>query len=255
MNNYEKTAKFLYEQAVASEIYPEELEGESLAIQEMLEEIRSLGFPFYYFADIRFRNIKEPQIMEILLKYYDRMESIYTKGDMLIKIDPKKYPIALEIALKEYNDLTPLGKKDISHFQEVLSKGKVSRDYISMLLSLLEIPDNYASSFLLRDRLLKIAPESLKALTYFYSKGVLLPATLKEFAVYNDNESLKILFKAAEVTEDNIIELKKCSSYNLCPTMYEYWSACCYTTNIRSEAKKLLKRRMKLEEERQEQKI
>ena len=39
------------------------------------------------------------------------------------------------------------------------------------------------------------------------------------------------------------------SSYNLCPTMYEYWSACCYTTNIRSEAKKLLKRRTKLEEE------
>ena len=237
-----KIARFLYEQSITNEKYPEDLEGESYSIQEMLGKIRALGYPFYYFTDIKLRSIKDPRIMDILLEYYPKMESIYTKGHILKKIDPKRFPVVLELALKEYSELSPLGKKDISSFQEVLSKGEANDEYISMVLSILEKPDNYASSFLIRERLLKISPESLKPLSLFYSQGVLLPATLKEFAVYNDAVAYDLLTQATKMTETDIKRLQNNNSYNLCITMYEYWSACCSVNSIRSEAKKILKK-------------
>jgi hypothetical protein len=233
--------EFLYNQAVKHEIYPKELEGESLAIQRMLAEIRNIGYPFHYFSDIALRSIKDCKIMEIMLKYYESMESIYTKAKILEKIDPKKFPIALDFALNEYRALSPLEKKEISGFQKVLSGGKINDEYVSMLLSIVDEPDNYASSFLIREKLLRIAPDQLKKYSLLYCRGVLLPATLKEFAQYADAESLEILVAAQSITEKYILQLKRCDSYKLCVTMYEYWASCCTENNVRSIAKKLLK--------------
>ena len=241
-NSNKKIADFLYKQSISNEIYPDELDGESLAIQEMLLKIRKLGYEFYYLSDIRFRNIKDPKVMEIILEYYFLMESIYTKGHLLKKIDPVKFPIVIDLALKEYNELSPLGKKDISAFQEVISKGKSSDEYIHMLLSILEDPDNYASSFFIRERLLKTSPELLKKLTIFYSHGILLPATLKEFAVYKDNTSYNTLLKVAQFTDEDIKMLLNNQTYTLCPTMYEYWRSCCSVNTLHIEAKKLIKK-------------
>ena len=251
-NQNDIIAKMLYDQAVASEIYPEELDGESLAIQEMLAEIRALGYPFHYFSDIRMRNIKDPKIMEILLKYYPRMESIVTKEDCLRKIDPKKFPIAIELALQEFDQLSPLSKQSISGFQEVIAKGKANDEYITMLLSIMELPDNYASCFLIRERLLKSAPESLKPLTVLYSRGVLLPATLKEFARYGDDDSLAFSTKVSEITENDIKLLLENQPYTLCVTMYEQYKQCCTVQHLRTEAKKLLQKSLQRRMKRQD---
>lgn len=48
--------------------------------------------------------------MEIMLKYYDEMESIYTKETILRKIDVKKFPEVIELARREYETLSPHGK-------------------------------------------------------------------------------------------------------------------------------------------------
>ena len=61
-------AKILYDQAVAEEIYPENPDGESLAILIMLADIRELGYDYHYFADIKLRKITDPAIMKLLLK-------------------------------------------------------------------------------------------------------------------------------------------------------------------------------------------
>ena len=235
-------AKLLYDQAVAEEVYPDNPEGESLAILNMLADIRKLGYDYHYFADIKLRNIKDPAIMELLLQYYPMMESVITKGDILRKIDSKRFPEVFDLALTEYNMQSPLDKSYFSDFQEVLGKSAKSETQLSVLFEFMDEPDNYASSHLIRKKLLKVAPERLRKYTFYYSGGVLLPATLGEFAKYADSESVEMLKKAASINDDDIRNLCSAQSYKLCVTMQEHWKKCCTKENIQYTAKKLLKK-------------
>lgn len=235
-------AKILYDQAIAEEVYPENPDGESLAILNMLADIRKLGYDYHYFADIKLRKIKDPAIMKLLLQYYSKIDSIVIKGDILRKIDPKRFPEVFDLALAEYNEQSPLDKNYFSDFQEVLGKSAKSEKQISLLLSLMDNPDNYASSYLIRKKLAKTVPESYRKYSFLYSKGVLLPATLKEFAKYGDSESVEVLKYAAAITDSDIKELCDNQSYKLCVTMQAYWKKCCTKENIQNEAKNLLKK-------------
>lgn len=240
--NDEKTAKFLYDIAVSREIYPEEPDGESLAILEMLAEMREPGYPYEHFADIELRTVKDAEIMKILLKYYPRMESLFTKQTVLRKIDPKKFPIAIELAYAEYKELSPLEKQEMSGLQEVIAKGKPSEEYLGFLLSLVNTPDTYSAGFLIRERLVRSAPEKLRPYTFEFYNGVLLMDTLKEFARYGDAESENILRQAKDITDEEVKRIHKEQKYEMCVTMYEKCRSYCTAENIRYEAKRLLRK-------------
>jgi hypothetical protein len=237
-----KEAEFLYDIAVSHEIYPDDPDGESLAILEMLAEIRELGYPYEHFADIELRSIKDKKVMDILVKYYPRMESLFTKEAILKKIDPKKFPVAIEWALVEYNELSPFEKHEMSGLQEVIAKGKPSEEYLDFLLSLVSTPDTYFAGFLIRERLVRSAPEKLRPYTFEFYNGVLLMDTLKEFARYGDAESENMLRRAKDITEAEVLEIHKKQSYKMCVTMYEKCKSYCTAENIRYEAKRLLRK-------------
>ena len=242
MPNDSMIAKLLYDQAVAGEVYPENPEGESLTILNMLADIRKLGYDYHYFADIKLRKITDPAIMELLLQYYPLMESVDTKGEILLKIDPKRFPEIFNLALDEYNMQSPLDKSYFSCFQDVLAKSARSEERIDLLLNFMNDPDNYASSYLIRKKLIKSVPERYRKYTFYYHKGVLLPITLDEFAKYGDAESVEILKKAATFTDEDIKSFCNSQEYKLCVTMQEYWERCCTIENIQGTAKKLLKK-------------
>ena len=237
-----KEAEFLYNIAVSHEVYPEELDGESLAILDMLAEIRELGYPYEHFADIELRTVKDTEIMKILLKYYPQVESLFTKETILRKIDPKKFPAAIELAYDEYKGLSPLEKQGMSGLQEVIAKGKPSEEYLNFLLSLVNTPDNYSAGFLIRERLVRSAPEKLRPYTFEFYNGVLLMDTLKEFARYGDAESENILRRAKDITEAELMDIHKKQKYEMCVTMHERCRAYCTAENIRYEAKRLLRK-------------
>ncbi len=242
MSEYSREAKLLYDQAVAEEIYPENPEGESLAILNMLADIRKLGYDYHYFADIKLRKITDPAIMELLLKYYPMMESVFTKGEILAKIAPKRFPEVFDLALVEYNNQSPYDKIYFSCFHNVLGRSAISEEQISLLLGLMDDPDNFASSYMIRKKLVRSVPERYRKYTFYYYKGVLLPITLDEFAKYGDAESVEIIKKAATFTDEDIKSLCRSQDYKLCVTMQEYWERCCTKENIQGTARKLLKK-------------
>jgi len=237
-----KEAEFLYDIAVSREVYPEEPDGESLAILGMLAEIRELGYPYEHFADIELRTIKDAEIMKILLKYYPQMESLFTKEAVLRKIDPKKFPVAIDLAYAEYEELSPLEKHEMSGLQEVIAKGKPSEEYLGFLLSLVNTPDTYSAGFLIRERLVRSAPEKLRSYTFEFYNGVLLMDTLKEFARYGDAESENMLRRAKDITEEDVRRIHREQKYCMCVTMYEKCRSYCTAENIRYEAKRLLRK-------------
>lgn len=235
-------AKLLYDQAVANEVYPDNPDGDSLQILNMLADIRKLGYDYSFFADIELRRIKDVAIMAILLDYYPRIDSVIIKEKLLRKIDPKRYPVVFDLALEQYEAQSPLDKEYFSGFQEVLSRSARTGEQISLLLSLMEVPDNYASSFMICKKLAKTVPERFKKLSFEYSRGVLLPAALNDFVIYGDTDSIEMLKIAESITEEDIKLLIENQSYKLCVTMQEHWARCCTVENIRNNAKSLLKK-------------
>lgn len=237
-----KEAEFLYSIAVSHEIYPEEPDGESLAILNMLTEIRELGYPYEHFADIELRIVKDAAIMKLLLKYYPQMESLFTKQSVLRKIDPKKFPEAIDLAYAEYKELSPLEKHEMSGLQEVIAKGKPSAQYMDFLFSLIDTPDTYSAGFIIRERLLRSAPDRLKEYSLRFYKGVLLLDTLKEFSRYADDESENILRMAKDITDEELKRIHRGQEYVMSVTMYEKCRSYCTAENIRYEAKRLLRK-------------
>ena len=239
MDNKEMYYK-LYLQRKAAEIYPDNPDGESKARLEMIDELQSKGFNITCFTDIELGSIKSSAVMEIMLKYYDEMESIYTKETILRKIDAKKFPEVIELARREYETLSPYGKIGMLGLQATMCHGRKTEEHTNLLFDLISCPDDYAAGTTIRSYLMKIAPDRLIDYTHFYSNGVLLPSTLKELDFYKDEKSTSILKKCLLISESEIKDIIESNSYKLCPTMFAYYKRICTSEWIRKASKKLL---------------
>ena len=235
--------QMLYEQKKRDEIYPDNPDGQSLAILEMLAEFQSMGVPITCFADIQLgKKIKSDQVAKILLKYYPRMESVPTKETILRKLDAKKYPEIIGYALEEYAKYTPFEKESMSGLQEVISGGKVTQDYLDFLFSLIDTPDEYCAGWMIREKLRKIAPERSRELTYYYCEGLLLLDSLKDFLSYGDPESIERLHRYSELSDEEWTRIKADSPYSLYISFREAMSSYTTAKAIRLEAKRLYKK-------------
>jgi len=159
---------------------------------------------------------------------------------MLLGYD--NYSETLDLAYAEYEELSPLEKHEMSGLQEVIAKGKPSEEYLGFLLSLVNTPDTYSAGFLIRERLVRSAPEKLRSYTFEFYNGVLLMDTLKEFARYGDAESENMLRRAKDITEEDVRRIHREQKYCMCVTMYEKCRSYCTAENIRYEAKRLLRK-------------
>ena len=90
------------------------------------------------------------------------------KNDLSFIIDSR---LSLFEHQSTYNPNMPLrGFLYFSDFQDILSKSAKSEKQISLLLSLMDNPDNYASSYLIRKKLAKTVPESYRKYSFLYNQ-------------------------------------------------------------------------------------
>ncbi len=238
-----KDYKMLYLKKKEREIYPDNPDGESKAKLEMFTELQKLGFDITCFTDIELKRIDSPIVMKVLLKYYSKMESIFTKETILKKTNARLFPEVNELAMKEYIKLSPYEKMGMTGLQEAMCHGKKSIEHIEFLYSMISTPDDYACGVIIRDYLLKNDAKGLQDYSLFYAKGVLLPSVLKELSFYNNNLCVDILFKCLNISEVEIKTMLTNQKYNLCVTMQEYYENLCTPSLLKEKAQKLLKTR------------
>lgn len=224
------------------EIYPDDPDGESLARLELIRELQDKGFAYSYFSDIELSSVKSRKVMRILLSYFPRMESYYTKETILSKIDPKAFPEIIPLAHQMYLEYSPYERLQRTGLQQTLARGKMTPGHIDMLYELVKNPDGYASGGAIVDKLCKYAPERMRELSFTYSEGILLLATLHDFYCYKDKESIAKLEECANITGERIEELKAKKNYVLNVSLYEYYLSFFDRDRIRREASSLLKR-------------
>lgn len=234
-------SELLYMQKVKDEIYPVNPDGESLAKLEMIAEIKSIDPSITCFTDIELGpKIKNDTIANIVLRYFYRMESCYTKETILRKINANKHPEIVEMAIEEYNSFSSFEKTYMTGLQEVICNGiKSNANYI---LSLINTPDDYAAGLIIRQKMIRMAPEIMKPLSFNYCRGLLLIETIPEFYAYKDSVSINKLLFLSTISENDLKEIISNSPYKLCVTFMEKYSKQTTVSSIRSLSKSFLKK-------------
>ncbi len=243
-------AKFLYDIAVANETPMEDPDDVSLSIQNMLAEIRALGYEeFSCFADVKLRSINDPRIMRILLKYYDEMD-LFTRDELMYKIHPKHCPEVIGIAKAEFLALGPSDRRTLNGFQAAMSKGKITDAYLDEMFELLEQGEHYAALFEVRKRLCKNVPERMLPIINKYTDGLLILCTIQDCAYMADVEEIIAKLESwSYISEEKMksIRLRE-NNQELSVTTYEYYRDLCTVERVRADAKKALKKIMQRKE-------
>jgi len=245
-------ARFLYNQRISEEKTIENPDGESLALLNLFDEINALGYNFHYLADIELRPTKDKRVMRLLWKYLPQMESIFTIQTFIKRIDPKIIPEVLDFAINTFSTFSTSDKMLLTGFDKVISKGKVSDEYLNKISQLLSDGDSYATLWETRKSLGKNHPNLLRTHTKTYQNGVLLPLTLRDHIFYSDEESTVFLNHCLNITDDETDDIighydYKTSTYKypLSVTIFEYWQKLCTKEIINNEAKKVIRERNK----------
>lgn len=237
-------AKFLYDIVVANETPVEAPDDVSLSIQNMLAEIRVLGYDeFSCLSDVELRNITNPHIMRILLKYYDQMD-LFTRDSLMYKMHPKHCPEVIGIATAEFLNLGPSDRRLLNGFQTVMSKGKITDSYLSEMFKLLESGEEYVALSEVRKRLCKNTPERMLPLINKYSKTLLILCAIQDCVYLADlDEIIAKLESWGNITEEEIqsIQLRE-NNRDLSVTTYEYYRDLCTVERVRTDARKALKK-------------
>ncbi len=248
-DNFDK-AKFLYNIAVANETPMENPDDVSLSIQNMLAEIRALGYEeFSHLADVELRSIQDARIMIILQKYYDAMD-LFTRNSLMYKIHPKHCPEIVEIAKEEFLNLGPSDRRTLNGFQTAMSKGKITDAYLDEMFKLLEFGEQYVALSEVRKRLCKNAPERMLPIIEKYSNGLLILGVIQDCVYITDSDEITAKLESwAHITEEEIksIRLRE-NNQELSVTTYEYYRNLCTVERVRSDAKKALKKIMQRKE-------
>lgn len=237
-----KIVQYLYDMRVAEEVPMDKPDGSSRVIQEMLAEIRKLGYEWYYMADIDFRSIQNKKVMKILLQYYDDLD-LYYKDSLMYKVSPRQCPEVIGMALLDYAKFGPEEKRMFLGFDTVLSKGVPSESYFNCMFDLLEDPNNYAWLSKVRKTLCKHSPERMFTLVEKYSKGILLDYAINDYSqLPYCTDIVKKLQRYADISPDEVCRLASSNEYNLLPYTFEYIYSWLTVDRIRYDAKVALRK-------------
>lgn len=237
-------AEFLYNISTYHETPMDFPDDVSLSIQNMLAEIREIGYEnFHYFSDIKLRTITDPLIMKILLKYYNQMD-LFTKNDLMYKINPSKFPEIVRIAKEEFLKLGPTDKMLLNGFQVAMSKATITDPYLDEMFELLEKGEHYAYLYEIRKKLCKKYSHRMLPLLNKHSNGVLLLCVIQDIKYMDLSDDIIEKLKSwANITNQMIRTIQSSeSNQELSVTTYEYYRNLCTMERIRTEARLALKK-------------
>lgn len=113
-----------------------------ILIDQLLEEIRELGYPYKYLADITNRKNTDKELLNIILGYIGQFQDEYISAELVGTVGQKGNKAATEIILNNYTSLSNNSKcKHAIFYDNALNRLKDKR-YISAYIELLKVPED-----------------------------------------------------------------------------------------------------------------
>ena len=113
-------------------------------VEEMLREIRNLGFDYKYLTDITHRNNTDKKMLDVMLKYIGRFTDEWISAVLVSAVGIKGNISATDVILESYMISTGRNKQmNSGYYDNALWRIKDKR-YISAYLTILSNPDEAA---------------------------------------------------------------------------------------------------------------
>lgn len=111
-------------------------------MDQLLEQVRELGYRYRYFADITNRENTEKNLLNLLLRYIGQFQDDYFSAALVKVVGKKGNMAATEIILKSYMGLSNDSKhKHAGFYDNALNQIKDKR-YLSAYMELLKSPED-----------------------------------------------------------------------------------------------------------------
>jgi hypothetical protein len=194
----------LYKYAIEEELEwrKEKTNASDVAIvEEMLCEIRCLGFGYKYLADITHRDNTDKEMLDILLRYIGRFSDEWISAVLVSVVGIKGNISVTDAIIKNYANSTAKNKQmNSGYYDNALWRIKDKR-YISEYLTLLKNPDEairfpLTMIMLAKWHIVEAKPVFLKYLNY--SNDELVSLSIEALSYYPYDETI---IKAIEKNE------------------------------------------------------
>lgn len=142
MKNSDYTANVIYKAAVDEEkAWRKKGSAHDISVMDqLLEQVRGLGYHCKYFADITNRENAEKDFLNLLSEYIGRFQDDYFSAALVMAVGQKGNISATEIVLKNFMGLSNDSKrKHAGYYDNALSQIKDKR-YVSAYIELLNAP-------------------------------------------------------------------------------------------------------------------
>ena len=111
-------------------------------LDDMLREVRELGYGYYYYADIVNRDNRDPELLDIILKYIGLFEDEGTVAELVDVVGVKGYTKATKVILDYYNNLSEDSRIRNDIFYDNALKRIADKRYIDEYIDLLKNPES-----------------------------------------------------------------------------------------------------------------
>lgn len=145
MNNKGFIANVLYKEAIKEEIEWKKKKSNQLdatIIDELLNDIRKLGYNYKYFADITNRNNVDQEFLSVLLRYIGRFNDEGISAELVGVVGKKGNTFATETILKNYMSSSDSTKHRQAVFYDNALEQIKDKRYLSSYLELLKTPED-----------------------------------------------------------------------------------------------------------------
>ena len=203
-SNNDYIQNVIYKHAIVEELEwrKEKTNASDVAIvEEMLREIRCLGFSYKYLADITHRDNTDKKMLDILLKYIGRFSDEWISAVLVSAVGVNGNISATDAIIKNYANSSAKNKQmNSGYYDNALWRMKDKR-YISAYLSILSNPDEairfpLTMIMLAKWHIVEAKPVLLKYLNYNNDELVSLCIEALSYYPYD-----KTIIKAIEKNE------------------------------------------------------
>ena len=107
-------------------------------LDDMLREVRELGYGYYYYADIVNRDNRDPELLDIILKYIGLFEDEGTVAELVGVVGVKGYTKATKVILENYKNSSEHNKRCNAGFYDNALEKIQDKRYIGEYIELLK---------------------------------------------------------------------------------------------------------------------
>ena len=234
--------EFLNQKQVANQCDMEYFGTMGLSLENMFSEFMELGYEWKCLEDIDFEDVKSKKIIDVFLKYYDKLD-LYYRDKLMYKLNPPKYPNMIHIVVQEFANFGFEEKQHFCGYEVFLSKLTKDELYLPTLLEMMSNGENFVTLFEVGKKIAQNYPELFLPIIDKFSNTVFLVRALQYMRYLPYSQDLLKRFEMLDqISEKDLILYISNTDYPVSEKCFNYWKNLLTISRIREETRPTIRK-------------